>query len=478
MTTAHLDPWLPIGFALPGGISGKQPLCEGSNWQIIANSSGGKTLLVVRAALDRWLGSNLVPDGTFASLSFGSRPLYALHSGPSHCLAPVFDAPSPNSKSEAMAFAAALAASRAALTGVGLQDAIYVEKLSRLLPTYSISTPADDADVLGYWLTGGAHVSARSSRRLAQLLSWLPPSDLADIVQTAGVAAESDPVETGAAAEESRELPVHRDRRLGDARPLARPLTEFRLPGRPDLEAFFREHVIDIVVNREQYRALGIESPGGMVLHGPPGCGKTFAVERLVEFLGWPEFHIEASSVASPYIHETSRKVAALFEAAVDSAPSVLIIDEMEAFLATRDAMAGQHRVEEIGEFLRRIPEASRRGVLVIAMTNRLDMIDAAVLRRGRFDHIVEVKPASAAEVLFLLRELLSALPSDVGVDPLPLADRLAERPLSDVAFVVREGARLAARDGRSVIQQADLERALSTAPSRGDPPQRRIGFV
>jgi len=71
------------------------------------------------------------------------------------------------------------------------------------------------------------------------------------------------------------------------------------------------------------------------VLHGPPGCGKTFAVDRLVDFLGWPSFQIDASSVASPYIHETSKKVAEVFDKAIQNAPSVLVIDEMEAFLAT-----------------------------------------------------------------------------------------------------------------------------------------------
>ena len=111
----------------------------------------------------------------------------------------------------------------------------------------------------------------------------------------------------------------------------------FELPGRPKLAAFFNEHVVDIVLHRDRYKALGIDFPSAIVLHGPPGCGKTFAVERLVDFLGWPSFQIDASSVASPYIHETSKKVAEVFDKAMENAPSVLVIDEMEAFLADRE---------------------------------------------------------------------------------------------------------------------------------------------
>jgi SpoVK/Ycf46/Vps4 family AAA+-type ATPase len=216
------------------------------------------------------------------------------------------------------------------------------------------------------------------------------------------------------------------------------------------------------------------------VLEGPPGCGKTFAVEQLVAFLGWPSFAIDAASIGSPYIHETSRKVGKLFRDAIAAAPSVVIVDEMEAFLATREAgLTGQHRVEEVAEFLRRIPEAIAAGVLVIAMTNRLDMIDAALLRRGRFDHIVKVGYAGEDEVRALLVSMLAALPAADAIDVDRLARRLAGRPLSDAAFVVREGARLAARAGLAAIDNASLQAALSAAEAR-DPAlvKSRIGFI
>ncbi len=164
----------------------------------------------------------------------------------------------------------------------------------------------------------------------------------------------------------------------------------------------------------------------------------------------------------------------------MQSAPSVLVIDEMEAFLADREMGSGHHRVEEVAEFLRRIPEAAKNDVLIIAMTNRVEMIDPAIMRRGRFDHVIKVDFASEAEVLSLLEKLLSTLPKDDSIDPKPFAKELAGRPLSDVTYVVREGARLAARAGKDRLDQDSLRAALASTPAREreGSVQRKIGFV
>jgi cell division protease FtsH len=182
----------------------------------------------------------------------------------------------------------------------------------------------------------------------------------------------------------------------------------FKLPGRPQLEEFFKEHVIDIIFNAQKYQAFGIDFPSAIVLHGPPGCGKTFAVERLVEFIDWPCYSIDSNSVGSPYIHETSKKISEVFDKAIDGAPSVVVIDEMESFLSDRRSgnSSGLHHVEEVAEFLRRIPEAIKNKVLIIAMTNLIEVIDPAILRRGRFDHIIEVGMPSREDVASLVDSL------------------------------------------------------------------------
>lgn len=477
------DTWLPIGFKLPDGAKTIIALFEGPNWQVIQTQGGGRALVVREALVRQWLDINLINEETFNSFRYGTLELRSLSCGPSQTLCPVSEAKSSFSKAEALSFALALRATREIDIDSALQDAIYVEKITRLLPTYDISYRTNDDAVLGYWLTGGANIPASSFRRMRNAMSWLDASHLKEVVQAAGIEVnEVIPPKRKSPATYEKQVAETPDTMIEKVKPYpAEPSMLFQLVGREELTDFFNEHVVDIVLNRERYKMLGIDFPSAVILHGPSGSGKTFAVDQLVEFLGWPSFQIDASSVASPYIHETSKKVAQVFEMAMENSPSVLVIDEMEAFLADREIGSGHHRVEEVAEFLRRIPEAVKNEVLIIAMTNRIDMIDSAIQRRGRFDHVIKVDFASQIEVQSLLDKLLTSLPKESDVDAEPLAQELADRPLSDVAFVVREGARLAARSGKQRLDQASLLAALHTTCARkheSGESKRRIGFI
>jgi hypothetical protein len=475
-----LEAWLPLGLALPAAGPCGRPLHGDANWQIVACRGGGAALIAKEELAARWIAAGLVEAVALAELSFGAERYRTLACGLGRVLAPLVACPSPGTKDQALAFARALRATRAADPTSPLHDALYAESIGRLLPTFTLTPPVADEVVLGRWLTGGAPVPITSFRRLGRMLSWLGPLLLQEVIEAAGfavAATDAAPtVGTGEAVDAQREHAAVDEPAAAGA--WSKP---FELPGRPELERFFSEHVIDIIRHQERYRALGVGFPAAIVLHGPPGCGKTFAVEQLVDYLGWPCFRIDASSVGSPYIHETSRKVAAMFDTAMQNAPSVLIIDEMESFLADRESGIGasHHRVEEVAEFLRRIPEAAKNEVLVVGMTNRLAMIDPAIMRRGRFDHVVKVDYANAEEVSMLLDRLLLTLPHDGTVDVGILAQRLAGRPLSDVVYVVREGGRLAARAGVSQLGQSFLLAALDGAPPRGEEnPKRHMGFV
>ena len=477
-----LESWLPIGFLLPDGTKTKQVKFGGPNWQIVDTQSGRRALLVAGDIYQKWIDSGLLEPGTISIFAYGKDNFGYISSPIYQQLCPIGDSNSPNTKAEALAFTLAFRETRSVDQITPLQDAIYIEKLSRLLPTYSISSKTDDDIVLGYWLTGGAHVSATSFRRLRQMMSWLEPSALKEVIEAAGYeVSEITSFNQGHSSDMSaRSGSKEDDKTKGESITRSGSSVMFQLAGRPELEAFFNEHIIDILQNRDRYKALGIEFASAIALHGPPGCGKTYAVEQLVEFLGWPSFSIDSSSVASPYIHETSKKVAEVFDKAIDNAPAVLVIDEMEAFLADREMGSGHHRVEEVAEFLRRIPEAVKSNVLIIAMTNRIEIIDPAILRRGRFDHVLKVGFANESEIMSLLDKLVSHLPKDESIDVAFFAKELAGRPLSDVSFVVREGARLAAKSGKDKLDHESLKAALDCAPSRereGSTP-RRIGFV
>ena len=150
-----------------------------------SNLGDGRALLVRDELADRWIKGRSPGQRTLTPFEFGQH-LRSTSCGPSQALCPVSDGISPETKSEALAFAQALRATRAIDKESPLQDALYVEKVSRLLPTYSISSRTDDDVILGYWLTGGANVSVNAFRRLRQMLSWMGASNLKEVVEAAG----------------------------------------------------------------------------------------------------------------------------------------------------------------------------------------------------------------------------------------------------------------------------------------------------
>lgn len=482
------DPWLPIGQELPGDVCCQRIRMAGDEWQIYEADVGGSLLVVTCELRERWEKSGILESDQLAQFALGKQPLYVFHSNNEYALTTVYDRDSPNSKNDALAFAAALKNTRAIDTTTPLHDAIYVEELSRLLPTYTITPPSADDMVLGSWMTGGVHVSVTSRRRLHSLLSWMDRNDVDEVLGRAGLgtsdAAGSARFKTISDAENGKqEQKEHHVELTRSSSAVTKPEEKgkFHLPGRPELEKLFNEHVIDIIRDPERYQAFGIGFPTAMALHGPPGCGKTFAVEKLVEFLDWPIFTIDSNTIGSPYIHGTSKKVAEIFDKALDAAPSAIVIDEMEAYLTDREGggQSGLHHVEEVAEFLRRIPEANENQVLVIGMTNRIDMIDPAILRRGRFDHVIEVGMPSAGEVSAALGELLEDMPTDDSIDVGALAAELAGRPMSDAAYVVREAGRNAARNGLKALTQECLLEALALVPARTkEEKSKPVGFI
>tara|TARA_R110002095_G_scaffold182698_2_gene159917 strand:+ start:96 stop:1499 length:1404 start_codon:yes stop_codon:yes gene_type:complete len=461
-----IDAWLPIGFNLPSEESLKKIIFDGGNWQLY-EATNRSTILFSKASLaEKWIKSGLLDSGYLTEIKFGNELLYYLNGGEGFILEPLTKSKQPDTKSEALAFVESLKKSRELDQEASFHDAIYCERISRLLPIYSLTSELSDEIVLGSWLSGGVQVPAHSIRRITNLAPWLGMDSLSEIVKQAGFLTDKNQevLITDNKTEKNKKL-------------------KFELPGRIYLEQFFNEHVIDIIQNKERYAALGINFPSAVILFGPPGCGKTFAAEKLVDYLEWPCFQIEASSVASPYIHETSKKVAEVFEQAIENSPSVLIMDEMEAFLPERQGSGGggNHKIEEVAEFLRRIPEAINNNVLIIAMTNRIEMIDPAILRRGRFDHIIEVEMASEDEIAELLRKKLADIPHN-KIDINNLSKSLVGYPLSDIAFMLREAARIAVHGGKERVGQEDVNIALELTLNRDNEKKnekhRNIGFV
>lgn len=463
------DVWLPRRYTLEDGSQVLSLCASGEAWQIFSTSGKGRFLISRPHLAQKWFEAGLLEEALFTKLQFGQETFYLLKCSDQYVLLPIEGADAPESKTDALAFAYAIKSTRL-LTDASFHDGIFVEQYSRILPVWSLTPGITDDKVLGSWLTGGVVISTQSFRRLSALVGWLSEESLIQVIQTAGIGLSDALTRCRLKVEQSPENgESDADKAKG----------YFELSGRPSLEKFFNEQVIDIVKNAEKYQALGVDFPSAIALYGPPGCGKTFAVEKLVEFLDWPCFSIDSNSVGSPYIHATSKKVAEVFQKAIEVAPSVIVIDEMEAFLADRGSSIGSstHHIEEVAEFLRLIPTAMKHHVLVVGMTNLIELIDPAILRRGRFDHLIEVGMPSKTEIGELLNALLAKVPTAEDMSLERISESLAGRALSDTAFVVREAGRLAAKSNKNCIDQGCLEEALRSLPPNPNEKKNPIGF-
>ena len=467
--------WLPRGFSLSDDKRIKKVISSSENWQIYSTNQDTYVLVVTTTLYETWLKDYSLPDGIFHEIESNEKYQVFCSKG-DYLISSLENGPFPDSFGQVEAFSIAFNTTVKLFPDVDLKDAVYIEEYSLILPGTQTEEASAKDYVYGKWLTGGINISANSFERISKIMSWIPPIVLCKSFRIAGFDV-SIPLTNDNNSTESIE--VNNDEGITDNSVVLPTIdSSFRLIGRPDLEAFFNDNIIDIVLNQEKYKRMGISFPGATILHGAPGCGKTYAVDRLAEYLGWKRFDIDSSTIASSYIHDTSKKISEVFSEAIKAAPSILVIDEMEAFLSNRNmsTASGTHHIEEVAEFLRKIPEAISHGVLVFAMTNMIDMIDPAILRRGRFDHIIEVKMASKEEIAAYLTSKFEELPVAEDASIEYISESLDSHPFSDVTYILREAGKLAVKSGKEFIDKECFDKALSTLPQKEE--KRKIGFA
>lgn len=467
-----MEQWLPRGTSVTNEKRIKKMITASKDWQIYSTNQDSYVLAATRSIYKEWTDNFSLPEGIFTE----SNDYKVFCSSGNYLISSLDKGPYPENNGQVEAFSIAFNTTLKLFPDTDLQDAVYIEEYSLILPGAQSCELTKKECVYGKWLTGGVNISANSFKRIVQFMSWMPVAALNKSFELAGFEIpEITEEETEKNEVVSNDLqPV--DSESGIV-PAIMPTDKFTLIGRPDLEQFFNDNIIDIVLNQEQYKRMGISFPGATILHGPPGCGKTYAVEKLAEYLGWKRFDIDSSSIASSFIHDTSKKISEVFNSAIKASPSIIVIDEMEAFLSSRNMAgpSGTHHIEEVAEFLRRIPEAISKGVLVFAMTNMIDTIDPAILRRGRFDHIIEVKMANKEEISALLKMKFSELPVAEDVIIETIAEKLDSHPMSDVTFVLKEAGRIAVKSNSEYIAQDCFEKALDMLPKKEE--KRKIGF-
>lgn len=241
-----------------------------------------------------------------------------------------------------------------------------------------------------------------------------------------------------------------------------------RVAGMHDLKELLHTQVVMAIRNPEKFKEYGLSIPNGILLYGPPGCGKTYIARQLAEELGQSFFEIIPSELASAYIHQSVVKIRELFDQAAVQAPSIIFIDEFEALVPSRGDLSGhqQYKAEEVNEFLAHLNGCAEKRIFVIAATNQPEKIDAAVLRTGRLDKHIYVGPPDLEARIEMLSLHLQGRPVASEVDLTLLALVLQGYSASDLRFLVDEAAREALRLAQEITNASFATALTRVRPS------------
>ncbi|MEO8815888.1 MAG: ATP-dependent zinc metalloprotease FtsH [Mycobacterium sp.] len=221
----------------------------------------------------------------------------------------------------------------------------------------------------------------------------------------------------------------------------------------------------DFLQNPSRYQALGAKIPKGVLLYGPPGTGKTLLARAVAGEAGVPFFTIAGSDFVEMFVGVGASRVRDLFEQAKQNSPCIVFVDEIDAVGRQRGAgMGGGHdeREQTLNQLLVEMDGfGDRAGVILIAATNRPDILDPALLRPGRFDRQIPVTSPDIAGRRAVLRVHSKGKPVAPDADLDGLAKRTAGMSGADLANVINEAALLTARENGTVITSAALEEAV-----------------
>lgn len=215
------------------------------------------------------------------------------------------------------------------------------------------------------------------------------------------------------------------------------------IAGMDELKLQMIEEVIEPLHNPDEFHRYGITIPNGMLLYGPPGCGKTFFAKHFAEEVGFNFMEVTPATLKSKWINATQENIAAMFQEAEENAPTIIFIDELDDLLKDRN-LAEDKGMSGINEFLAQMDRTGEKGIFIIGATNRPDVLDPAVLRAGRLEkkYYIGVPDKTAREALFKL--YLEKRPYDFGLDYSKLADMTANYVSADIQLIVNEASRAA----------------------------------
>jgi len=237
--------------------------------------------------------------------------------------------------------------------------------------------------------------------------------------------------------------------------------------------------VVEFLSYRDKFEGLGARIPKGVLLVGPPGTGKTLIARAVAGEAGVPFFSISGSEFVEMFVGVGASRVRDLFEQAKRSAPCIVFIDEIDAVGRHRGAgLGGGHdeREQTLNQILTEMDGFdTNTSVIVIAATNRPDILDPALLRPGRFDRRVVLDRPDIVGRTAILKVHTNGKPLGESVDLETLAKQTAGFSGADLSNLVNEGAILAARRGKKVIDMPELEESIDRVIAGPERKSRKI---
>ena len=245
------------------------------------------------------------------------------------------------------------------------------------------------------------------------------------------------------------------------------PDVHFSQIGGLDLQISEIREIVELPLKRpDLFTTVGIEPPKGVLLHGPPGTGKTILAKAVAQSTEATFLRVVGSEFVQKYIGEGARLVRELFELAKNKSPAIIFIDELDAIGARRmdGATSGDREVQRtLMQLLAEMDGFDPRGeVKLIAATNRLDMLDPALLRPGRFDRVIEIPLPSKEAREAIMKIHTSGMSLDQDVNLKHIANLADGSSGADLKALSTEAGMFAIREERTTVYQSDFESAVT----------------
>jgi len=222
-----------------------------------------------------------------------------------------------------------------------------------------------------------------------------------------------------------------------------------------------KENIITSINNPNKFSKMGIKPPKGVLLYGPPGCGKTLLARALAAECGTNMILVRGQDILSKWVGESEKAIREIFRKARSSAPCIIIFDEMDSLVKFKTADEGRQNDTMLTQILTEMEENGTAKIGVVGITSRPDLVDNSMLRPGRLDIVLYIEAPDEKSRLDIIKILTKQMPLASDVDLNEIAVATQNYTGSDIESLCREAAVNAMQNNRVKISSNDFASGL-----------------